>query len=147
MTPHVTYQFTPVPFTAVTIDDAFWSPRITTNRLVTVPYDFQKCEETGRITNFTKAAGWMEGDHEGIFYNDSDVFKIVEGAAYSLNLHPDAELDRYLDEMASCVRRDGERLPDDDLSSSDAIVPPSDMTLAETKMFFSEEGLIPDVSP
>ena len=41
----------------------------------------------------------MQGDHEGIFYNDSDVFKIVEGAAYSLNLHPDPELDRYLDDL------------------------------------------------
>ena len=48
--------------------------------------------------------------------------------------------------MAALVRRDGKRLPDDDLSPSDAIVPPSDLTLAETKMFFSEEGLIPDVS-
>lgn len=95
----VKYQYTPVPFTAVTINDTFWSPRITTNRLVTVPYDFQKCEETGRITNFEKAAGTLEGDHEGIFFNDSDVFKIVEGAAYSLNLYPDAELDHYLDDL------------------------------------------------
>jgi uncharacterized protein len=99
MSAHVTYQYNPVPFTAVTIDDAFWSPRLTTNRLVTIPYDFQKCEETGRITNFAKAAGWMEGDHEGIFFNDSDVFKIIEGAAYSLKLYPDPELDRYLDDL------------------------------------------------
>jgi DUF1680 family protein len=45
----------------------------------------------------------MEGDHEGIFYNDSDVFKIVEGAAYSLNLHPDSELDCYLDELIAQI--------------------------------------------
>ena len=70
-----------------------------TNRAVTIPYDFQKCEETGRITNFDKAAGGMAGDHEGIFYNDSDVYKIIEGAAYSLDLHPDAELDAYLDTL------------------------------------------------
>ena len=99
MATQVTYHYTAVPFTAVTVDDHFWSPRIETNRRVTIPYDFQKCEETGRITNFTKAAGWMEGDHEGIFYNDSDVFKIIEGAAYSLYLHPDPELDRYLDNL------------------------------------------------
>ncbi len=103
MTTQVTYQFSPIPFTDVLIDDTFWSPRITTNRTVTIPYDFQKCEETGRITNFTKAAGWMEGDHEGIFYNDSDVFKIIEGAAYSLNLHPDPELDHYLDEVITQI--------------------------------------------
>jgi DUF1680 family protein len=99
MSSQISYQYKPVPFTAVTINDHFWSPRITTNRQVTIPYDFQKCEETGRITNFDKAAGWMEGDHEGIFYNDSDVFKIVEGAAYSLTLYPDADLDRYLDDL------------------------------------------------
>ncbi|HQY94446.1 hypothetical protein, partial [Caldilinea sp.] len=51
------YPITALPFTAVRIDDAFWSPRIETNRRVTVPYDFQKCEETGRIANFAKAAG------------------------------------------------------------------------------------------
>jgi DUF1680 family protein len=99
----VTYQYSPVPFTSVTIDDDFWLPRLTTNRQVTIPYDFQKCEETGRITNFAKAAGWMEGDHEGIFFNDSDVFKIIEGAAYSLNLYPDAELDRYLDNLIAQI--------------------------------------------
>ncbi|MCC6458097.1 MAG: glycoside hydrolase family 127 protein [Caldilineaceae bacterium] len=103
MSTHVTYQYNPVPFTSVTIDYSFWSPRITTNRLVTIPYDFQKCEETGRITNFAKAAGWMEGDHEGIFFNDSDVFKIIEGAAYSLNLYPDPELDRYLDDLIAQI--------------------------------------------
>ena len=52
MSTNVQYQFTPIPFTAVQIDDAFWSPRIETNRTVTVHYDFQKCEETDRISNF-----------------------------------------------------------------------------------------------
>ena len=99
MSTQVAYQYSPVPFTAVTIDDSFWSPRITTNRNVTIPYDFQKCEETGRVSNFTKAAGWMDGDHIGIFYNDSDVFKIIEGAAFSLNLYPDVILDLYLDKV------------------------------------------------
>ncbi|MCC9075597.1 glycoside hydrolase family 127 protein [Litorilinea aerophila] len=95
----VRYQLQPVPFTAVTLEDDFWRPRLETNRTVTIPYDFQKCEETGRIANFAKAAGLLEGDHEGIYYNDSDVFKIVEGAAYSLSLHPDPALDRYLDDL------------------------------------------------
>ncbi len=99
MATQVAYRYIPVPFTAVTIEDDFWSPRITTNRTVTIPYDFQKCEETGRISNFTKAAGWMEGEHEGIFYNDSDVVKIIEGAAFSLQIHPDPKLDAYLDHV------------------------------------------------
>ena len=86
-----------VPFTKVTITDAFWSPRIETNRKVTIPFDFRKCEETGRISNFSKAAGLMKGDFEGKYYNDSDVYKIIEGAAYSLSNHPDAELEKYVD--------------------------------------------------
>ena len=93
------YPITPAPFTAVCFTDRFWLPRLETNRQVTIPYDFEKCEETGRIDNFAKAAGLMEGPHEGIFYNDSDVFKVVEGAAYSLSLHPDPELEGYLDDL------------------------------------------------
>lgn len=99
MSEAVRYQYQAIPFTEVTIDDAFWSPRIETNRTVTIGYDFQKSEETDRITNFDKAAGRMAGDHVGIFFNDSDVFKIIEGAAYSLQIHPDPELDAYLDNL------------------------------------------------
>ena len=89
----------PVPFTQVKIQDRFWTPRIETNRTVTVRHDFAKCEETGRISNFSKAAGTMEGKFEGIYFNDSDVYKVVEGAAYSLAAHPDPELDGYLDRL------------------------------------------------
>ena len=97
------YPITPAPFTAVCFTDRFWLPRLETNRQVTIPYDFEKCEETGRIDNFAKAAGLMEGPHEGIFFNDSDVFKVVEGAAYSLSLHPDPELEGYLDDLIKKV--------------------------------------------
>ena len=97
------YPITPVPFTGATFDDGFWLPRLTTNREVTIPYDFAKSEETGRIDNFAKAAGLMEGPHEGIFFNDSDVFKVVEGAAYSLQLHPDPELGAYLDDLIAKI--------------------------------------------
>ncbi|HKO74192.1 MAG TPA: hypothetical protein VJU01_02675 [Gaiellaceae bacterium] len=71
--------------------------------------------------------------------------ELDDRAQEALDRDDEGELDRYLDEMAGLVRRDGERLSDDDLSASDAIVPPSDMSLAETKMFFSDEGLIPDI--
>ncbi|HRJ41432.1 MAG TPA: glycoside hydrolase family 127 protein [Caldilineaceae bacterium] len=93
------YPFAPVNFTAVTFADTFWRPRLETNRSVTLPFNFRKCEETGRISNFAKAAGQMAGAHEGIFYNDSDVFKGVEGAAYCLALAQDPELDNYLDNL------------------------------------------------
>jgi hypothetical protein len=71
--------------------------------------------------------------------------ELDDRAQEALDRDDEGELDRYLDEMAGLVRRDGERLPDDDLSASDAIVPPSDMSLAETKLLFSDEGLIPDI--
>ena len=71
--------------------------------------------------------------------------ELDDRAQEALERDDEGELDRYLEEMAALVRRDGERVPDDDLSPSDAIVPPSDMTLAETKKLFSEQGLIPDV--
>ena len=93
------YQRTPTPCTSVNINDAFWSLRLKVNRTVTIRYDFQKCEETGRTDNFAKAGGLMEGDHEGIFYNDSDVFKVIEGTAYSLSIHPDPELEQYVDDL------------------------------------------------
>lgn len=93
------YSITPVPFYDVQVKDAFWSPRLEVNRTVTLPYNFEKCEETGRIDNFSKAAGLMEGAHEGIHFNDSDVFKVMEGAAYSLRLEDDPKLDAYLDDV------------------------------------------------
>jgi len=93
------YPIQPVPFTAVSVQDGFWRPRMETNRKVTVRYDFRKCEETGRIDNFAKAGGLMKGEFRGIPYDDSDVYKVIEGAAYSLALAPDPQLDKYLDDL------------------------------------------------
>jgi DUF1680 family protein len=92
-----------VPFTQVKVSDDFWSRRIETNRAVTIPYCFAKCEETGRIANFEKAGGLVDGEFQGIYYDDSDVYKVIEGAAYSLAAHPDPELDRYLDELIAKI--------------------------------------------
>ena len=92
-------RVTAVPFTQVTFDDEFWMPRMRTNREVTIPYDFKKCEETGRIDNFAKAGGLIEGKFKGIRFDDSDVFKVIEGAAYSLSIYPDPNLDNYLDDL------------------------------------------------
>jgi PspA-Associated protein len=86
---------------------------------------------------------------EGQYHLEEDAVgrlnELDDRAQEALDRDDEGELDRYLDEMAGLVRREGERLSDDDLSASDAIVPPSDMSLAETKMFFSDEGLIPDI--
>ncbi|MEP0845867.1 MAG: glycoside hydrolase family 127 protein [Phycisphaerae bacterium] len=97
------YPTRPVPFTAVKIRDEFWAPRIETNRTVTIPYCFHKCEETGRIDNFAKAGKLMRGDFKGEPFDDSDVYKVIEGAAYALALHPDAQLDQYLDQLIAMI--------------------------------------------
>ncbi len=105
------YPITPVPFTDVEIVDAFWLPRMETNREITIPYALQMSEETGRISNFAKAAGLEEGKPEGYYFNDSDVFKIIEGAAYSLALFPDPELEKTVDgiiaQIAAAQEDDG----------------------------------------
>lgn len=93
------YPIQPIPFTQVSIQDEFWKPRIETAVKATIPYDFKKCEETGRIDNFSKAGGLMAGAHKGIFYDDSDVFKVVEGAAYALQISPDPKLEAYVDDL------------------------------------------------
>lgn len=93
------YLVEPLSFTEVQIDDDFWLPRMETNRTVTIPFAFRKSEETGRIDNFAKAGGLMPGKFVGLRYNDSDVFKIMEGAAYSLSLHPNPELEKYMDDL------------------------------------------------
>lgn len=87
----------------VTLTDNFWSKRIETNSRVTIPYCFDKCEETHRIDNFAVAGGLQEGTFVGRRYNDSDVFKIMEGTAYSLQQNYDATLDEYLDDLIAMV--------------------------------------------
>jgi DUF1680 family protein len=97
------YPIRPVPFTAVRVNDVFWAPKIETNRVVTVPFALQKNEETGRVDNFRKAAGLMKGAYEGRRFNDSDVFKAMEGAAYTLMLKPDPKLDAALDDLIAVI--------------------------------------------
>ena len=102
--PGADYPIRPVPFTAVEIKDGFWSPRLETNRAVTVRHDFDKCETTGRIANFAVAGGLAKGDFVGLFgFNDSDVYKVIEGASYSLRLRPDPGLEKYVDEVIAKI--------------------------------------------
>ena len=71
--------------------------------------------------------------------------ELDDKAQAAVDAENEPELDRTLDEMWALVRRAGEPLPDEDLSPSDFVIPPSDLTLDETKRLFSHEGLIPDV--
>src|SRR5664279_377023 len=94
------YPIQPVPFTSVKLTDNFWSPRIKRNAAVTIPIAFGYCESTGRVKNFEIAAGIDTGKFQTIFpFDDSDIYKIIEGASYSLQTFPDPKLERYLDTM------------------------------------------------
>ncbi|MBN1559158.1 glycoside hydrolase family 127 protein [candidate division KSB1 bacterium] len=100
----VDYPIKPVPFTSVKLTDAFWRHRLDVNRQVTIPASFKKCQETGRIANFEIAAGMREGEFQSPFpFDDSDVYKIIEGASYSLATFPDAELEAYLDDLIAKI--------------------------------------------
>jgi uncharacterized protein len=91
---------TPVPFTAVHINDEFWLPKIEINRTVSIPSAFKQCEVNGRIDNFALAAGAITGEHKGDYpFDDTDVYKVIEGASYALAVHYDARLDAYLDSL------------------------------------------------
>ena len=88
--------------TAVRVTGGFWFDRFETNRLVTVRDDFAKCEET-RIPNFTNAAKRLVGTFKGIPFDDSDVYKVIEGAAYTLAQHPDPKLEKYCDDLIAQI--------------------------------------------
>ena len=76
-----TAQIMEVPFTQVRIQDAFWSPRIETNRTVSIPSAFREGEKNGRFDNFAIAGGLKEGEHRGDFsFEETDPYKIIEGA-------------------------------------------------------------------
>jgi len=98
------YPITPVDFTQVKLQDGFWKDWVTTAVEKTIPFSFQKCEETGRIDNFIFAGGIKEGKFQGRYgFNDSDLYKIMEGAAYSLMLEENPEMEAYLDSLVYYV--------------------------------------------
>jgi len=103
------YPVKPVPFTAVHFDDGFWAPRIEVNRTVTIPLAFEKDQETGRIDNFVRAAEALRGEPPanrrppGYPFDDTDVYKVIEGASYTLSVHPDPKLEAYLDGLISKI--------------------------------------------
>jgi DUF1680 family protein len=97
------YPIRPVPATAVQFTDRFWRPRLDVNRSVTIPHILQENESTGRIDNFLKAAHRIEGPYQGQRYNDTDVYKIIEAASYSLAAVPDPALDKKVDDLIAIV--------------------------------------------
>ncbi|WP_199417148.1 beta-L-arabinofuranosidase domain-containing protein [Chitinophaga silvatica] len=105
-------QLQPVNFSQVTISDQFWSPRQQTVSKVTLPVCIYQTEvKTPRIRNFEKVARKQGERHEGIYFDDSDVYKALEAISYSLKTHPDAELqktaDEWIDKIAAAQQPDG----------------------------------------
>ncbi len=116
------YPIDPVPFTSVKVTDNFWGQRLKASREVTIPLAFSKCEETGRYTNFTRSALMMELEKnpalkddpryaevakgvkvEGYSFDDTDVYKTIEGASYLLQTYPDKKLKKYIDSVLVIV--------------------------------------------
>ena len=98
-------QLTPIPFEKVNISSAFWAEKIDTIRRKTTRYCVRRCEETGRIANFRRAAKMEEGGFEGIYFNDSDVYKVLEGIAYTLLGGADKELEAAADTIIDAICR------------------------------------------
>ena len=103
------YPFKPVPFTSVHLNDVFWAPRIETNRAVTIPAAFQQCERTQRVYHFERAAKVLRGEPlddkkpPNYPFDDSDLYKVIEAAAYTLSVAPDPKLDAYVDGLIARI--------------------------------------------
>lgn len=134
------YPWQPVPFTNVQVKDSFWSPRLATNSARTVWYDYEKCEETGRIDNFAKAAKLKEGAHKGDPFDDSDVFKVIEGAAYCLALQRDVKLEEYTDRLIDTIAAAQE--PDGYLYTARTIHPENPPGRASKERWLNERGAL-----
>lgn len=101
---HRDYPIQAVPFTQVKLSDNFWLPRIKTNHTVTIPASFERCENTGRVKNFEMAAA-KSGKFCTIYpFDDTDIYKTIEGASFSLSLYPDKKLELYIDTLIMKVQ-------------------------------------------
>jgi DUF1680 family protein len=102
---------TAVPFQEVHVKDAFWTPRLRINRTVTIEANLRQCERTGRIHNFAVAGKLAHGKHKGLLFDDSDLYKVIEGIAYALSVQRDPNLekrtDSIIDQIAAAQQPDG----------------------------------------
>lgn len=99
------YAVQAVDFTKVKLNDKFWLPRIEINRTVTIPASFERCENTGRLKNFVMAAE-KKGKFCTVYpFDDTDIYKTIEGASFSLAVHPDPKLQRYIDSLITIISK------------------------------------------
>jgi DUF1680 family protein len=103
------YPIRPVPFTDVHLTDVFWAPRIEINRTASIPSAFEQCELTGRVKLFERAAQVLRGEPlddtrpPGYPFDETDLYKVIEGASYSLSVVPDPKLDAYVDGLIAKI--------------------------------------------
>lgn len=115
------YPIQVVPFTQVTLTDNFWLPRIKINHTVTIPASFERCENTGRVKNFEMAAA-KSGKFCTVYpFDDTDIYKTIEGASFSLSLYPDKGLENYIDTLITKIKNAQE--PDGYLYTARSINP------------------------
>ena len=134
------YPITPVPFTSVKVTDSFWGQRLKASREVTIPLAFSKCEETGRYENFCKAAHpSSEYKVGGLAFDDTDVYKTIEGASYSMQTYPDKKLAKYIDSVLTIVAAAQE--PDGYLYTSRTMNPENPHEWAGSKRWEKVEDL------
>lgn len=136
------YPYQPVVFTSVKLTDNFWMPRMEVNKSVTIPFAFEKCENTNRMKNFELAAKVLGGKSESeqfctIFpFDDSDIYKIIEGASFSLHTHYDAKLDKYVDELLALIKSAQE--PDGYLYTFRSMNPPKPHNWSGTERWVND---------
>jgi uncharacterized protein len=99
-----------LPFSQIKLTDAFWTRWQRILRETTIPAEYEQIVQTGRLANFLRAGGREQGEHQGLFFNDSDVYKWVEAAAYALALGPNAKIQQQLDEVVRAI--EGAQEPD-----------------------------------
>lgn len=138
------YAITQVPFTAVKVDqNSFWGQRIKAAREVTIPLAFSKCESEGRYSNFVKAANPSDkydvSKFMGYSFDDTDVYKTIEGASYVLQSYPDKKLEAYIDSVLDIVAAAQE--PDGYLYTARTINPKKPHGWAGTKRWEKVEDL------
>lgn len=138
------YPFEQVPFTSVKISqNSFWGNRIKAVRDVTIPLAFSKCETEGRYDNFVKAAHPDEkydvSTFMGFPFDDTDVYKTIEGASYVLQTFPDKKLVEYIDSVLDIVAAAQE--PDGYLYTARTINPQKPHRWSGSKRWESEEVL------
>lgn len=100
------YPIQPVSFVSVKLSDKFWAPRIKTNQETTIPIALKQCYITGRVDNFKKAGGLMPGYFNTQFtFDDTDIYKILEGMSYSVQMYPNKNLEAQMDTLIYYIQK------------------------------------------